>query len=103
MVTIMDLEPTNAICDGRPNLVQSAISQRAVDLEIMSTAASTTTMARQIDAELSKKVLKLELKHPRAAEKGSIDEADEKCFGLKSPKSPMSTSSEFFFHMGKIK
>lgn len=90
MVSMMDLEPKNEICDSRPGLVQSAISHRAVDLDIIP-----TPVASPVDCELAKRVLRLQLQHSRV-EKCSIDD-DEKSFSLdlKSPKSPLSNSSKY--------
>lgn len=90
MVSIMDFETKNELCDNRPSLVQSAISHRAVDLEIITPPPQIGT----VDSELAKRTLKLELS--KRLEKGSMDDDDEKSYSLdlKSPKSPLSNSSK---------
>ncbi|XP_055676535.1 uncharacterized protein LOC129785889 [Lutzomyia longipalpis] len=85
MVSMMDVEPSKGqICDSRPTLVQSAVSQRSIELQIP---------PRTPEAEVTKKTLKLNLKSaypvapappPHAETKGKTT--------IKSPKSPLGNS-----------
>ncbi|GAB0091629.1 uncharacterized serine-rich protein C215.13-like isoform X1 [Sergentomyia squamirostris] len=91
MVSMMDVEPTSKgqICDSRPTLVQSAVSQRSVELQIP---------PRTPEAEITKKTLKLNLKsaYPAASTPPpqppvAVAEAKGKAT-IKSPKSPLGNS-----------
>lgn len=102
MVSTTDNQNSDLCSDSnRSNLVQSAISHSAIDLEIIGEQTSPVNNKNLIDCELARKALKLDFTHRE--EKGSIDTEDEKSGNsttlskadLKSPKSPLSNSSAF--------
>lgn len=101
----MNTEPRAEICDiNRPILTHSAISQNSVEFQMNNQNGGESNMDT---AELSKKVLKLELTQRTDPEKGSVDEdeKDSKLTDIKSPKSPLSNSSKRIFnsfHISKI-
>lgn len=96
MVSNMNVEPRAEICDStRPILTSSAISQNSIECHLNQQNKGTNMLDTN---ELTKKVLKLELKQRSDTEKGSIDldeksGSDTKMNEVKSPKSPLSNSS----------
>ncbi|XP_059623002.1 uncharacterized protein LOC132266164 [Phlebotomus argentipes] len=85
MVSMMDVEPSKGqICDSRPTLVQSAVSQRSVELVMP---------PRTPEAEVTKRTLKLNLKsaYPVASTPPG-GQAEKGKTAIKSPKSPLGNS-----------
>lgn len=98
----MNIEPKAEICDSnRPILQHSAITHSSIEFQMNNQNVDDEINVMDTN-ELSKKMLKLELNQRNDSEKGSIDLEDEKGAKLpdiKSPKSPLSTSSKFhIFH-----
>ena len=101
MVSIMDCEQKSAICDSRQIKVQSAISHRAVDLQIIGDNASPCISPDSlIDLDLSRKTMKLDLKNHEDADNDRYPL--EEIRSPKSPKSPLSNSSEYCFLLNLI-
>ncbi|XP_055698707.1 uncharacterized protein LOC129799098 isoform X2 [Phlebotomus papatasi] len=87
MVSMMDVEPSKGqICDSRPTLVQSAVSQRSVELQMP---------PRTPEAEVTKKTLKLNLKSAYPVTSTPPGQPVSEIKGkttIKSPKSPLGNS-----------